>query len=65
MCKSKILITLAVIMCLFYGLTSVEIFAEDNPPVHEQIIRIMPLGDSITAGEHSGFPTYGERTYTM
>jgi hypothetical protein len=27
-----------------------------------QVIRIMPLGDSITAGEHYGHPTYGERT---
>jgi len=25
-------------------------------------IRIMPLGDSITAGEHYGYPTFGERT---
>ncbi len=27
-----------------------------------QVVRIMPLGDSITAGEHYGYPTYGERT---
>jgi hypothetical protein len=25
-------------------------------------IKIMPLGDSITAGEHYGYPSYGERT---
>jgi len=41
---------------------AVEIFAEDNPPAHEQTIRIMPLGDSITAGEHYGYPAFGERT---
>ncbi|UCD30344.1 MAG: hypothetical protein JSV03_07710 [Planctomycetota bacterium] len=26
-----------------------------------QVIRIMPLGDSITTGEHYGYPTFGER----
>jgi len=26
------------------------------------VVRIMPLGDSITAGEHYGYPSYGERT---
>jgi hypothetical protein len=27
-----------------------------------RVIRIMPLGDSITAGEHYGYPAFGERT---
>jgi len=27
-----------------------------------EAVRIMPLGDSITAGEHYGYPSYGERT---
>ena len=27
-----------------------------------QVNRIMPLGDSITAGEHNGHPPFGERT---
>ena len=27
-----------------------------------QAVRIMPLGDSITAGEHHGYPAFGERT---
>jgi len=26
-----------------------------------EAVRIMPLGDSITAGEHYGYPSYGER----
>jgi len=64
MSKSTNPITFTVIICLFSGLTSgaVEIFAADNTPAQEQPIRIMPLGDSITAGEHYGYPSYGERT---
>ncbi len=27
-----------------------------------QVVKIMPLGDSITAGEHYGYPILGERT---
>lgn len=27
-----------------------------------RVVRIMPLGDSITAGEHYGYPPFGERT---
>ena len=27
-----------------------------------KVVRIMPLGDSITAGEHYGYPAFGERT---
>lgn len=30
--------------------------------IHGKTIRIMPLGDSITAGEHYHYPTDGERT---
>ena len=64
MSKSTNLIRFAIIICLLSGLTSgaVEIFAADSIPAQEQPIRIMPLGDSITAGEHYGYPTYGERT---
>ena len=29
--------------------------------IHGETIMIMPLGDSITAGEHYGYPTNGER----
>ena len=29
---------------------------------HAGTLRIMPLGDSITAGEHYGFPAFGVRT---
>jgi hypothetical protein len=62
--KSTILTAFTVIICLISGLTSdaVEIFSVEDSPSQEKPIRIMPLGDSITAGEHYGYPSYGERT---
>jgi hypothetical protein len=64
MFKSTYLITFAVIIFLLSGLTpgAGEILAAEDSPAQEQPIRIMPLGDSITAGEHYGYPAFGERT---
>jgi hypothetical protein len=34
----------------------------DNGMIREEPIRTMPVGDSITAGEHYGYPPVPERT---
>jgi lysophospholipase L1-like esterase len=48
--------------CEYTWCDSGDVYSNLNHVCHEDAVRIMPVGDSITSGEHYGYPAKGQRT---